>query len=118
MPYEFLKTHFGKHKKSFKNILLSHNIYTFTKTREKDASFYNLPKNVNLTQRWLPNIKRENIPQNLKIFHRHFEEFCFKGDLEVMFFFFVQKLLSKVWKPKPILWLSYGAIKILQLPCR
>ena len=67
---------------------------TFTKTREKDASFYNLPKNVNLTQRWIPYIKRENIYKNLQIFHRHFEESCFKRDLEIMFFFFMHELLS------------------------
>ena len=52
---------------------------TFTKNRDKDVSFYDLPKNINLRKKWLTNIKRENIPKNLKICHQHFEDSCFKG---------------------------------------
>ena len=57
---------------------------TFTKNWEKDASFYNLPKDLKLRKRWLANIERENIPKNPKICHQHF---CFKRDLEVIIFY-------------------------------
>ena len=58
----------------------------FTKNREKDVSFYNLPKDLKLRKRWLANIKRENIPKNPKICHQHFEDSCFKRDFEVVIF--------------------------------
>ena len=58
----------------------------FTKNRDKDVSFYNLPKDKNLRKKWLTNIKRENIPKNPKICHQHFEDSCFKMDLEVNIF--------------------------------
>ena len=59
---------------------------TFTKNRDKGVSFYNLPKDINLRKKWLTNIKRENIPKNPKICHQHFEDSCFKRDLEVNIF--------------------------------
>ena len=55
---------------------------TFTKNRDKDDSFYNLPKDINLRKKLLTNIKQENIPKNPKICHQHFEGFCLKRDLE------------------------------------
>ena len=59
---------------------------TFTKNREKDVSFYNLPKDINLRKKWLTNIKWESIRKNPKICHQHFEDSCFKRDLEVNIF--------------------------------
>ena len=56
---------------------------TFTKNRDKDVIFYNLPKDINLRKKWITNIKRENIPKNPKIWHQHFEGSCFKRDLKV-----------------------------------
>ena len=42
---------------------------TFTKNWEKDVSFFNLPKDLKLRERWFENIKCQNIPKNPKIFH-------------------------------------------------
>ena len=58
---------------------------TFRKNREKGVSFYNLPKDESLKNKWLVNIKRENINKNPKLCHHHFEESCFKRDLEVIY---------------------------------
>lgn len=60
---------------------------TFTKNREKGISFYSFPKDNLLRQKWIQNIKRENLPKDLKICHLHFEKKCFKRDLEVCVFF-------------------------------
>ena len=60
-----------------------------TKNREKDVSFYNLPKDVNLKKGCLLNAKRENIPKTPKICHQHFEDSCFERDLEVDNIFFL-----------------------------
>ena len=57
---------------------------TFAKNREKDVSFYNLPKDIKLRKRWLANIKRENNFKNPNICHQHFEDSCFKMDLVVI----------------------------------
>ena len=59
---------------------------TFTKNQDKDVSFYNLTKDINLRKKWLSNIKQENIPKNPKICHQHFEDSCFKRDLELNIF--------------------------------
>lgn len=71
---------------------------TFTKNREKDVSFYNLPKDENLRKIWLLNIKRENIPKNPKICHQHFEDSCFKRDLEVNITFFSCMIRYSLYK--------------------
>ena len=55
----------------------------FKSNRDKNVSFYGLPKDENLKKRWLQNIKRENLPKDKKICHLHFEEHCFKRDLKV-----------------------------------
>ena len=60
---------------------------TFTKNRGKDISFCNLPKYLKLRKRYFANIKRENIPKNPKICHQHFEDSCFKRELEVIMFY-------------------------------
>ena len=59
------------------------NSNTFKSNRDKNVSFYGLPKDENLKKRWLQNIKRENLPKDKKICHLHFEEHCFKRDLKV-----------------------------------
>lgn len=60
-----------------------------TKNREKDVSFYNLPKDVNLKKGCLLNARGENIPKTLKICHQHIEDPCFERDLEVDIIFFL-----------------------------
>ena len=52
---------------------------TFTKNKEKDVSFYKLVKDLKLRKRGLP--------KNPKICHQHFEDSCFKRDLEVIIFY-------------------------------
>ena len=52
------------------------------------SSFYSFPKDENLKKRWLANIKRENINKDPKICHQHFENSCFKRDLEVSLWYF------------------------------
>ena len=61
---------------------------TFSKNREKGVSFYSFPKDKNLKKTWLANIKRENIIKNPKLSHQHFENSCFKRDLEVSLWYF------------------------------
>ena len=69
------------------------NSNTFKSNRDKNVSFYGLPKDENLKKRWLQNIKRDadgisscpfaDFPKDKKICHLHFEEHCFKRDLKV-----------------------------------
>ena len=56
---------------------------TFKLNRNKNISFYSLPKDKDLKKRWLQNIKRENLPTDQKLCHIHFEEHCFARDLKV-----------------------------------
>ena len=51
----------------------------------KAISFYKFPRNENLKQQWLLKIKRSNIQsmQHVRKSHLHFEEDCFKRDLQV-----------------------------------
>lgn len=51
--------------------------------RKKGITFYRLPKDEALKKRWLANIKRENLPKEIRLCHFHFEETCFKHDIEV-----------------------------------
>ena len=55
----------------------------FSKNREKGVSFYSFPKDENLKKRWLTNIKRENINKNPKPCRQHFQNSCFKRELDV-----------------------------------
>ena len=56
---------------------------SFKKKRMKGLRFFQLPKNESLKKRWLQNIKREKLPMNPTICELHFEENCFKRDLQV-----------------------------------
>ena len=51
----------------------------------KAISFYKFPRNENLKQKCLLEIKRSNIQsmQHARICHLHFEADCFKRDLQV-----------------------------------
>ena len=52
----------------------------------KRISFHHLPKEKNLRDQWLHNIRREGeIPKKLVICSEHFESSCFKRDLQVTF---------------------------------
>ena len=61
---------------------------TFTKNRDKNVSFYKFPKDKALEKKWMQNIKRENPPKDARICHIHFEDSCFKRDLQVQNLFF------------------------------
>ena len=56
---------------------------SFTKKRVKSLRFFQLPKNEILKKRWLQNIKRDHLPKNPSVCELHFEENCFKRDLQV-----------------------------------
>ena len=51
----------------------------------KGLSFYKFPVDENLKKQWLIKIKRKNIQsmKHARICHLHFEEDCFKRDLQV-----------------------------------
>ena len=51
----------------------------------RSISFYRLPRDPSLKKLWLNNIKRENLPQHVRICHRHFNEECFERDLKVCY---------------------------------
>jgi len=56
-----------------------------------EIKFYKLPKNVELRELWLANIKRDGkLPrdENFFICSNHFEEDCFQRDLKVSRFSF------------------------------
>ena len=56
---------------------------SFKKNRVKGLRFFQLPRNESLKKRWLHNIRRENLPKNPSVCELHFEENCFKRDLQV-----------------------------------
>ena len=66
-------------------VVVGCNNNTFKKNRDKDVSFFRIPKDGSLKRRWVQNIKRENLPKDPKICHLHFEESYFKRDLQVSF---------------------------------
>ena len=57
---------------------------SFKKNRTKGLRFFQLPKNEILKKKWLKNIKQENLPKKPTLCELHFEENCFKRDLQVM----------------------------------
>ena len=56
---------------------------TFKEDRDRDVTFFPIPKDEQLRKVWLANIKRENPPKKPSICHYHFQESCFKRDLKV-----------------------------------
>ena len=55
---------------------------TYKKGQNTGVSFYRLPKDKGLKEKWLINLKRENPPNGVRLCHLHFEDSCFKRDLE------------------------------------
>ena len=53
---------------------------SFTKKRVKGLRFFQLPKSGSLKKKWG---NGENIPKNPSVCELHFEENCFKTDLQV-----------------------------------
>ena len=45
----------------------------------------NLSKDGKIKKQWINNLKRTNLPQDVRICSMHFEDTCFKRDLEVPF---------------------------------
>ena len=64
-------------------VAVDYNCNSFTKDQNKGLKFFRLPKDDNLKKKWLQNIKRRNLPKTPKLCQLHFEEHCFKKDLEV-----------------------------------
>ena len=64
---------------------------SFKKSRDKSITFFRLPKDDSLKKKWLNNLKRANLPkiENVRICHLHFEESCFKRDLQVNCLYFL-----------------------------
>lgn len=58
---------------------------TFKKNRKLNISFFSLPRDEDLKKKWITNVKRKILPkeENIRICHEHFEESCFKRDLQV-----------------------------------
>ena len=54
-------------------VVVGCNNYTFKKNRDKDASFFRIPKDGSLKRIWVQNIKKENLPKDPKICHLHFD---------------------------------------------
>ena len=54
--------------------------------KAKNIVLYRLPKGKTTQKQWLANLKRENIPTGVRVCSMHFEESCFKRDLEVIYF--------------------------------
>ena len=56
---------------------------TYKKGQNTGVSFYRLPKDKGLKEKWLINLKRENSTNDVRLCHLHFQDSCFKRDLEV-----------------------------------
>ena len=54
--------------------------------KSKDIGFYRLPRDQTLKAKWLQKLKRDNLPseKNTRACYLHFEDECFKRDLEVI----------------------------------
>ena len=61
--------------------------------KKKGYVLYCLPKDEKLRKAWIINLKRENLPEDTRVCHLHFEESCFKRDLEVCKHFFLYFML-------------------------
>ena len=66
-------------------VVVGCNNSTFKKNRDEDVSFFRIRKDETPERRSVQNIKRENLLKDPKIYHLHFEESCFKRDLQVSF---------------------------------
>ena len=56
---------------------------TYKKGQNTGVSFCRLPKDKALKEKWVINLKREIPPNDVRLCHPHFEDSCFKRDLEV-----------------------------------
>ena len=54
--------------------------------KAKNIVLYRIPKDKTIQKQSLANFKRENIPTEVRVCGMHFEESCFKRDLEVIYF--------------------------------
>ena len=57
--------------------------YSNKRNKAKNIVLYLLPKDKTVQKQWLANLKRENIPTEVPVCSMHFEESCFKRNLEV-----------------------------------
>ena len=63
----------------------------YKKGQDTGVSFYGLPKDKGMKEKWLINLKRENPPNDVWLCYLHFEDSCFKHDLEVTHLLFFAK---------------------------
>ena len=49
--------------------------------KAKNIVLYRLPKDKTIQKQWLANLKRENIPIEVRVCSMHFEESCFNKDI-------------------------------------
>ena len=54
--------------------------------KAKNIVLYCLPRDKTIQKQWFANLKRENIPAEVRVCSMRFEESCFKRDLEVIYF--------------------------------
>ena len=62
---------------------VNYNNNTYKKGQNTGVSFYHLPKDKALKEKWLINLKRENPLNDNVLCHLNFEDLCFKYNLEV-----------------------------------
>lgn len=74
------------------------------------TSFYRLPRNPSLKKLWITNMKRENLPEDARLCHKHFDEECFERDLQVCYLH--STLLSLIYKKK-VIKICYAVVIIL-----
>ena len=53
--------------------------------KSQNINFYRLPRDQTVKAKWLQKLKRDNLPseKNIRVCQLHFEDECFKRDLEV-----------------------------------
>ena len=66
---------------------------TYKKGQNTGVSFYRLPKDKGLKEKWLIYLKRENPPNDVRLCHLHFEDSYFKHDHEVTRIFYFLLIL-------------------------
>ena len=59
----------------------------------KNVSFFKLPRDQKLRKQWISKIKRTSLPkeENIRVCHKHFDDECFKRDLQVSIFTLFQE---------------------------
>ena len=81
-------------------------LWKYWKQKNGGVSFFCLTKDDKLKKKCLINVRRENLPKDVRICHLHFQEFCFKRDLEVIHYsvyIFIHYPLNRIFNQKFII---------------